>query len=118
MSDDLRGRQLRLLELFVVILDSLPLQEQHVLLQALRVLTRDDVRGERRHYLVGHRRAQQTRQMRALLVQVSVVDRQHTVLQDQILVTGLTRDCLYQFRERLGFPKGLDSFRGWWDVEH
>jgi hypothetical protein len=56
--------------------------------------------------------------MRALLVQVSVVDGQHTVLQDQILVTGLTRDCLYQFRERLRFSGGLDSLWGWRDVEH
>jgi hypothetical protein len=81
-----------------VVFNSFPLQHEHVLLQLRGVLTRDDVRGERRDDLVGDCRAHQTRQLRTLLVLVALVDRQHAVLQNQVLVTVLTRDCLYQLR--------------------
>ena len=105
MTDYLGRRQLTLLELFVVVFDGLPLKQQHVLLQLRCILTGNDVRGERRDYLVGDRRAQQTRQVRTLLVKVVVVDGYYTVLQDKVLVTGLARHGLYQFWEGLRFTR-------------
>ena len=118
VPDYLRRRQLTLLELFVVVFNGLPLKQQHVLLQLRCILTRHDVRGERRDYLVGDRRAKQTRQVRTLLVKVVVVDGYHTVLQDKVLVTGLARHGLYQFWEGLRLTRVWHSFRDWRLVEH